>query len=131
MAAISGVIRSATIAETTAPNDAPITTATARSTRLPRRMNWRKSFSTGRCLPARPDGSARGRDLRGRAEAVQHFGDRDRPVLALAVLDHGDDRASDGNRGAVQRVDEARPGIAAGPVARVQAPRLVVGRVRA
>src|SRR3954466_14407917 len=92
MAAIKGVIRSATIADTTAPNAAPITTATARSTRLPRRMNWRKSFSTRRCLARRPDGSAgRGWDLGRRAVRVQHRRDRDRAVLALAVLDHRDD----------------------------------------
>src|SRR4051794_9541875 len=36
MAAISGVMRSATSLVTTAPNAAPMTTATARSTTLPR-----------------------------------------------------------------------------------------------
>src|SRR5690349_2258396 len=42
-----GVIRSRTIALTTAVNAAPITTATARSTRFPRRMNERNSLSMG------------------------------------------------------------------------------------
>ena len=45
IAAISGVTRSATNAATTAPNAAPMTTATARSTTLPRRMNSRNSLS--------------------------------------------------------------------------------------
>src|SRR5947199_9969267 len=40
-----GVMRSATSAATTAPHAAPTTTATARSTTFPRRMNARKSFS--------------------------------------------------------------------------------------
>src|SRR5437763_8515615 len=43
IAAISGVIRSATSAVTTAPNAAPITMPTARSTTLPRRRNSLKS----------------------------------------------------------------------------------------
>src|SRR6478672_11971681 len=45
MAAISGVTMSATSALMTAPNAAPITTATARSTRLPRRMKSRNSVT--------------------------------------------------------------------------------------
>src|SRR5207237_4024830 len=45
MAAISGVSRSATNAVTTAPNAAPMTTATARSTTLPRRMKALKSLT--------------------------------------------------------------------------------------
>src|SRR5579871_1621535 len=45
MAAINGVIRSATSAVTTALKARPITTATARSTRLPRMRNSRNSLS--------------------------------------------------------------------------------------
>src|SRR5450755_4854981 len=44
MAAISGVIKSLTRAETMLPKAAPITTAIARSTTLPRRINSRKPF---------------------------------------------------------------------------------------
>src|SRR5581483_660523 len=44
MAAISGVSRSFTKAVTTAPKAAPMTTATARSTTLPRIRNCRKPF---------------------------------------------------------------------------------------
>src|ERR1039458_1991327 len=47
MAAINGVSRSFTIEVTTVPNAAPITTPTARSTTLPRRMNCLKPLSTG------------------------------------------------------------------------------------
>ncbi len=43
-AAMIGVNRSLTSAVTTAPNAAPITTATARSSTLPRRMNCLKPF---------------------------------------------------------------------------------------
>jgi hypothetical protein len=59
MAAISGVIRSSTIDVTTAVNAVPITTATARSTRLPRRMNSRNSFSMGRFFDPRAARSCR------------------------------------------------------------------------
>src|SRR3954464_5150701 len=45
IAAISGVTKDATNAVTTAPNAAPITTATASSTTLPRRMKSRNSLS--------------------------------------------------------------------------------------
>ena len=45
MAAISGVIKSFTNAVTTAANATPTTTATARSTTFPRRMNFLKSVS--------------------------------------------------------------------------------------
>src|SRR6185312_4296705 len=44
IAAISGVIRSFTKAVTTAPNATPITTATAKSTTLPRIRNCLKPF---------------------------------------------------------------------------------------
>src|SRR3954447_25378800 len=47
MAAMSGVMKSATSAVITAPKAAPMTTATARSTRLPRRMKLRNSLSMG------------------------------------------------------------------------------------
>src|SRR3954449_6695119 len=47
-AAISGVMMSLTSALTTAVNAVPITTATARSTRLPRRMKARNSRSIAR-----------------------------------------------------------------------------------
>src|SRR6476619_1373312 len=45
IAAMSGVMMSAISAATTAPNAAPTTTATARSTTFPRRMNCLNSFS--------------------------------------------------------------------------------------
>ena len=45
MAAMSGVIRSLTKAVTSAPKAAPMTTATARSTTLPRKMNSLKPLS--------------------------------------------------------------------------------------
>lgn len=45
MEAISGVMKSLTSAVIILPNAAPITTATARSTTLPRRINFLKSFS--------------------------------------------------------------------------------------
>src|SRR4051812_21221928 len=54
---MSGVTMSLTIAATTAPNAAPMTTATARSTRLPRRMNSRKSLITRGCLAPGADGA--------------------------------------------------------------------------
>src|SRR5436190_4139787 len=47
MAAISGVMMSATKAATTAPKAVPMTTATARSTTFPRRMNCLNSFGNG------------------------------------------------------------------------------------
>src|SRR5690348_9995964 len=47
MAAISGVIRSATSAVTTAPNATPMTTPTARSTTLPRSRKALNSRSIG------------------------------------------------------------------------------------
>src|SRR5918992_3949398 len=46
ISAISGVTKLATKPVTTAPNAAPTTTATARSTTLPRRMKSRNSLST-------------------------------------------------------------------------------------
>src|SRR5690349_1736226 len=52
-----GVIRSLTSALTTAVNAAPMTTATARSTRLPRRMNCRNSLSMNGIVTLAPDGS--------------------------------------------------------------------------
>src|ERR687885_2089745 len=55
-AAISGVMRSLTIALTTAVNAVPTTTATARSTRFPRRMKERNSRSINPTLRSRPDG---------------------------------------------------------------------------
>src|SRR5689334_14402262 len=53
IAAMIGVRMSATNAVTTAPNAAPITTATARSTTLPRMMNSRKPLSTRPLLYSR------------------------------------------------------------------------------
>src|SRR4051795_6395460 len=47
MAAMSGVMMFFTSELTSAVNAVPTTTATARSTRLPRRMNWRNSLSMG------------------------------------------------------------------------------------
>ena len=40
---------------------------------------------------------------RGSSERDEHLGHRDGAVLALAVLHEGDDRAADGDGGAVQR----------------------------
>src|SRR3954452_3716140 len=54
---MSGVTMSLTRAFTTAVNAAPTTTATARSTRFPRRMNCRNSLSMGRIITLAPDGS--------------------------------------------------------------------------
>src|SRR3954468_16944224 len=51
IAAISGVMKLATNAVTSAPNDAPMTTATARSTRLPRNRKSLKPFTVH--LPGR------------------------------------------------------------------------------
>src|SRR3954452_18172801 len=51
-----GVMRSATMALTTAVKAAPMTTATARSTRLPRKMNCRNSLSTGPIVTLGQDG---------------------------------------------------------------------------
>jgi hypothetical protein len=50
MAAISGVIRSFTSAVTTAPNAAPMTTAMARSMRLPFSRNFWKPVMIGPSL---------------------------------------------------------------------------------
>ena len=50
MAPMSGVMKSFTNAVTTAVKAAPMTTATARSTTLPRRMNFLKSLSTAPLL---------------------------------------------------------------------------------
>src|SRR5262245_66572665 len=41
-------------------------------------------------------------------ERPQRLGDDDRAVLLLVVLDNRDERAADGEAGAVQRVDELR-----------------------
>src|SRR4051812_41108885 len=82
-------MRSATIAATTAPNAAPITTATARSTRLPRRMNWRKSFNTRGCLARRPDGPPL--HHAGREAAAQRAAARvGEPQPALRLVGRGD-----------------------------------------
>src|SRR3954454_13156140 len=54
---MSGVTMSLTRALTTAVKAAPTTTATARSTRFPRRMNCRNSLSMGRIITLAPDGS--------------------------------------------------------------------------
>src|SRR3954449_13231262 len=51
IAAISGGVKLATNAVTSAPNDAPMTTATARSTRLPRNRKSLKPFTVH--LPGR------------------------------------------------------------------------------
>src|SRR5258705_4198348 len=58
-AAISGVMMSLTSAATTAPNATPMTTAMARSTRLPRRRNCRNSLSMAPTLPSAPVASGR------------------------------------------------------------------------
>ena len=54
MAAISGVMKSATNAAITAVNAAPMTTATARSTTLPRSTNFLKSLEHPAVLSLRP-----------------------------------------------------------------------------
>ena len=54
IAAMSGVTMSLTNAAMTAVNAVPMTTATARSTRLPRRMNARKSLSSWAMRPSQP-----------------------------------------------------------------------------
>src|SRR2546430_14769092 len=60
IAAMSGVRRSLTSAVTTAPNAAPMTTATARSTTLPRRMNSLKPLNILRFPSTRVSGRAYG-----------------------------------------------------------------------
>jgi hypothetical protein len=52
IAAMSGVIRSATKAVIIAVKATPTTTATARSTTLPRKTNFLKSLSIGASLSA-------------------------------------------------------------------------------
>ena len=64
MAPTSGVIRSATRAVTTAPKATPMTTATARSTTLPRKMNSLKPFSTVPSFSISADRARRSADSR-------------------------------------------------------------------
>src|SRR5215217_1849847 len=63
-----------------------------------------------------------------RRERVRH---RDAAVLVLIVLHHGDEGATDGDAGAVQRVDETRAFPLLRAIAGVHAPRLEIGADRA
>ena len=60
----------------------------------------------------------------------QRFGDQNRAVGLLVVLQDGDDRAADGDGRAVERVDELRAFFAFHFVADVEPAGLVVGAVR-
>src|SRR3954469_16412422 len=82
MAAISGVTKRATKAVTTAPNAAPMTTATARSMTLPRRMKSRNSLiimlavsmaadKTLHCLVEVPKGSRNKYEWDERMQAIK------------------------------------------------------------
>ena len=93
IAAMSGVRMSATKAVTTAPNAAPMTTATARSTTLPRRMKSLEALDhdapSQRTLPAAASGvptaaafGADGTRLRRRRRARDHGRVAARLVLA-------------------------------------------------
>src|SRR4051794_3410473 len=82
IAAINGVKMFATSEVTSAPNAAPITTATARSTTLPRKMNSRNSFSmlvrfaTSAPTPSVPGAQVHGGEqVLARAEAAHVLGD--------------------------------------------------------
>src|SRR5262249_33590081 len=61
---------------------------------------------------------------------AEGFGDEDRAIRLLVVFEDGDDRAADGDGGAVGRVDELRGFLAFYFVADVEAAGLVVGAVR-
>src|SRR6201995_3256478 len=92
MAAMIGVMMSATSAVTTAPNAPPMTTATARSTTLPRMMNSLKPLSMEN--PNSLDGRALFRGSLGQVVDDQHQlsgrGPRYRDRLcATADDDHG------------------------------------------
>src|SRR5690349_2780348 len=62
---------------------------------------------------------------------LERFGDHDRIVRLLIILEDRDQRASDGKTGAVERMDKTRILLALGPIARVHAARLEVTAVRA
>src|SRR5581483_11072345 len=115
MAAISGVIRSPTKAVTTAPKARPMTTATARSTRFPRRRNALKSFTPGTL-----------------------------EALRIHVHDRAEARAAHGRRGSREKrgraggerarmlclAHELRPMAAAQPQERRRPEQLVTGQAR-
>src|SRR5689334_5218474 len=63
--------------------------------------------------------------------ALQHLWHRDRAALLLVRLHDGDERAADGNAGAVERVHVAHLASALGAVARLHAPRLKLAAERA
>src|SRR5205823_13156336 len=81
IAPISGVIRSATNAVTTAPKATPITIPTARSTTLPRSRNSLKSVSAvgRRRLLTRADALSTASSLVGRKILPRYDGPRERP----------------------------------------------------
>src|SRR5438552_5804913 len=117
IAAMTGVMRSATSAVTTAPKAAPITIPTARSTTLPRSRNCLKSFMSpglpfvlvaalagrlglhrteaailvSKSRRRRPPGadSARGQDLDGRQAAGLGRRDAARPNPRAALRERG------------------------------------------
>src|SRR3546814_1292747 len=57
---------------------------------------------------------------------AQHHGNRHRPVRVLPVLQDREERPADGEAGAVEGMDEARPLLAPATRARVHAPRLEI-----
>src|SRR5262249_38311504 len=81
------------------------------------------------------DGAQSSRGLFDLGEAAhvgaQHLGNDHRAVRLLVVLEHGDERASDREAGAVERVHEARVLAALRLVAGIHAPRLEVAAHRA
>src|SRR4051812_22399868 len=80
IAAMIGVIRSATRAATSAPKAAPITTATARSTTLPRSRNALKSLSI---IPTASPAGGKVLRLRLGSHGDRHA--RERAQLAVVV----------------------------------------------
>src|ERR1051326_701069 len=107
MAAIRGVTRSFTKALTTAPNAAPMTTATARSTTLPRSRNARNPFNES------PPPLSRNRQhyLAELLRFVQPLQSRIDVVQRVDAVDHGPhaavDRLQDGLE--LARVAHRRP----------------------
>src|SRR5215470_17651586 len=85
-------------------------------------------------LCARKHGSPSLRPLDGLQAAhiaLQHVRHRDRAALLLVGLHHRDERAPDGDAGAVERVDVAVLTAVLGTVARIHAPRLELAAERA
>src|SRR4051794_29230992 len=144
-AAISGVTMSLTSALTTAVNAVPMTTATARSTRFPRRTKARNSRSIGPTLRSRadgPDAVLRRHGRLGADRAARAAGDspapRRRPAAVRLRGGHPAPAPSHGgparHRGRLPHAPPRRPlARAAGDaeVVRPARPRRAARRVRA